>query len=296
MRILHFAYRDTSGVPGRWAAAHRAAGHETRLLVELPHPYGYVAPHTSVRWSPEGPDAIAGLLDWAEAIMAYDHPVYLETAIDTGKPVLFRALGSSSRDHHEEIRLLLEAQNVVRATTGTGDLALLLDLDLVGAPYGLLAPAPGRGRVICHAPSDRAWKGTESVLRAAAATGWDVDLVEDATNDEVLQRKRRATLVVDSIGPGSIPDGYGVNGVEAMAMSLPVVTSASGPVAELLRHAGAPVVFAGDEDELKTALEWLTSDTLRADLGHQGRAFVEAFHSGADRAAEDAEALALVAA
>lgn len=303
MKILHLAYRDTSGVPGRWAAAHRGAGHDTRLLVELTHPFSYGADEIVLRWSPgsgsadERADRISEHLEWADAIMAYDHPYYLDAAIASGKPVLFRALGQSSRFLHDTIRILLEHPSVRRATAGTVDLARMLDVDLAGAPYPLLDRVPVSDRLrLCHSPSDRDAKGTSRVLAAAEATGWQVVLVENASNAAVLAEKASCALVVDTCGPGTLPDGYGVNAVEAMALGLPVVSSATEATAEMLRQIGSPVVLVDDEEQLRKALRILKEPGLREALGNDGREFVSVFHSPELRASEDAAALELVAA
>lgn len=297
MNILHLAYRNTSGVPGRWADAHRAAGADARLLVELEHPFAYGHAETVERWTPgsvsaeDRADRIAGHLDWADVVMAYDHPFYLDTAVASGKPVLFRALGQSAREHRREITGLIAAASVARASAGTADLALLLDVELAGAPYPLPEPAaPDGSLTLCHCPSDRESKGTDRVLRAADAAGWDVVLVEGAANADVLEQKRRCALVVDACGPGTVPDGYGVNAVEAMALGLPVISSASNTVARMLRQAGSPALFARDEHQLALALEGMKDEAVRRELGHLGREFVRSFHSSA-RAAEDVAAV-----
>jgi hypothetical protein len=299
VKILHLAYRDTSGVPGRWAAAHRAAGQQARLVVELEHPFGYDATAEVRRWTPgtdsaeQRADTIADLLAWADAIMAYEHPFYLETAIISGKPVLYRALGSWARGNPDVVKELLQAGNILRATTGTADLAEALDIELCGAPYPLIEVASMSDRLcLCHAPSDREAKGTEQVLRAAQATGWQVDLIENMANAEVLRRKRHSSLVVDSIGRGSLPDGYGVNGVEAMAMGLPVITTASADTIEQLHAVGSPAVFVEDEAGLRACLRGMRDRRRRFSLGTAGREFVARFHSPAAAAAADLAALA----
>lgn len=250
-----------------------------------------------MRWTPgsqtaeERADRIRVLLDWADVVVAYDHPFYLDAAVASGKPVLFRALGGSARDFASEIRELLRSSSVVRASAGLAELALLLDVELAGAPYPLLEQAAG-GSTICHAPADRELKRTDVVLRAAAATGWHVDLVEGVGNEEALERKRRAAVVVDS-GPVGVPDGYGVNSIEAMALGLPAVSGASRHVRDVMRAAGSPVVLVSGEDELRDALAALREPALREALGVAGRRFVAGFHDGAARAAEDLAALTL---
>lgn len=294
MKILHLAYRDTSGVPGRWARAHRAAGHDTRMLVELPHPFVYGTPAKIQRWTTlvnttEGRAAlVADDLEWADAIMAYDHPYYLKVALSTGKPVLWRAFGQSARDHAAELRRLLADPLVVRATVGLPDLAMTLGLELVGAPYPLLDPADPTALVLCHAPSDRESKGTTVVIGAAERTPWAVDVLERQKNYVVMKHKRRAALIVDSFNEY----GYGVNAIEAMALGLPAVAYARNDIREFWRRLGSPVVLVEGPDELRAMLTRLAADhELRRRLGEKGREWVASFHSGEARASEDTLAL-----
>jgi glycosyltransferase involved in cell wall biosynthesis len=293
MRILHLAYRDTSGVPGRWADAHRAAGHEVRLIIELPHPFVYGTRGKIVRWSdrtlgPEWTRPIEADLEWADAIMAYEHPYYLKAALGTEKPVLYRTFGQSARDNHLEIKRLLRSSAVVRATVGLPDLAMLLGLELVGAPYKLLEPADPTALVLCHSPSDRMSKGTETVLRAARDTPWAVDLLEREKNYVVMKHKRRAALIVDSFNE----HGYGVNAIEAMALGLPAVAWGTPEVRDYWRRLGSPVVFVDDEQDLHATLLRLAEDVeLRDRLGAKGRDWVTRFHSAEARASEDLAAL-----
>lgn len=299
MKILHLAYNDVAGVPGRWERAHREAGHETCLLFEIPHDYGYRSDALIERWSanlsdPErGAERLDGTLDWADVIMAYDHPFYLQVALTTGKPVLFRALGTAARENADELRDLLQHPLVMRASTGTVDLAEELDLEHVGAPYPLLPPALATNPVLVHAPSNRNLKRTDLLLAAAHETRWRIDLVEDTANPDILARKAVAVGVLDS-GPGSLPDGYGVNSVEAMAMGLPAVAGATVDAETRLRAVGCPVLFVQSYDQLVGALERLQDPRERQLLGIAGALFVESFHNGKDRAHEDEVALAVL--
>jgi hypothetical protein len=296
MRILHLAYTDVSGVPSRWARAHRDAGHGTQLFLERPHDYQYPSHAVIERWSEdlvdpwEGADRLEGVLAWADAIMAYDHPFYLQVALATGKPVLFRALGTAARDHAKELRALLKHPLVARATTGTVDLADMLGIEHVGAPYRLLPRARASEAVLVHAPSNRLFKQTSLLLDAAAETGWHVEVLEDAHNERVLARKWRSHGVLDS-GPGSVPDGYGVNSVEAMAMALPAVAGCSAGAERRLREVGCPVLCVQTYGELVAALERLRYPEERKLLGEAGRRFVFEFHSGEKRVREDNLAL-----
>jgi hypothetical protein len=263
-------------------------------LVELPHPFVYGTRAKIARWTPgsrsaaERAERIAGDLDWADAIMAYDHPFYVDAALESGKPVLFRAFGQSTREHAPDLRRLLRSPTVVRATVGLPDLAVLTGLELVGAPYPLIERADPMALVLCHAPSDRESKGTATILEAAGSTPWAVDVIEKQPNFRVMKHKRRAALIVDSFNEY----GYGVNAIEGMALGLPVVAGGSRAVREYWRRPGSPVVFVTDKQDLRRTLVRLADDAeLRARLGEKGREFVARFHSGEARAAEDLAAL-----
>lgn len=299
MKILHLAYADVSGVPSRWTRAHLDAGHEAWLLVEIPHDYRYPTEALVERWSGdlddplEGAERLDGTLDWADAIMVYDHPFYLRVALTAGKPVLFRALGTAARDHAAELRSLLDDPLVVRASTGTVDLADLLNIEHVGAPYPLLPPATSTSSVLVHAPSNRVFKRTDLLLAAASETGWQIDMIEEAANDEILARKSVSQGVLDS-GPGAVPDGYGVNSVEAMAMGLPAIAGGSLQAKTRLRSLGCPVLFVRSYKQLVQRLLSLRDPQERQRLGLQGSSFVAEFHNGEQRAHEDDVALGVL--
>lgn len=298
MSILHVAYSNAAGVPGRYVEAHASFGAKAELLIEVADGYGYGAEAAVVRWSrlsrwPDEPEfgfAMAKM-EAADALMVYDSPWHLERALQVGKPVIFRAYGSHSRNAVDWVSELLRSEHVVRATAGTGDLALLLDLPFVGCPYPLLPPATREQLVAVHSPSVPELKGTTTIEHACARTGWELEVVTDTSNREVLQRKRRAALVIDQFGDPPHPDGLGIAGIEAMAMGLPVIGRASPEVREVYRRTGCPALLVTTQDELDEALDQLHDASLRDELGVAGRKWVASFHNPHLRALEDMHAL-----
>lgn len=287
--VLHLAYSNAAGVPGRWVQAHREAGLKADLVLEVPDEYDYGPSATVERWSLEEE---LPPIDAADVVMVYDSPYYLQLALDMGKQVLFRAYGSHSRRQPELVKELLTSPQVLRATAGTGDLALALDIPLVGCPFPKLRRARPEGMVAVHSPSHRVLKGTETIERVARGTGWELEIVENASHAEVLERKSRAALVVDQFGTPPHPDGTGVSALEAMAMGLPAITRVSDPVRELYLDFGCPAVFVSTEREFVAAMRRLRDPDERQKIGEEGRAWVRSFHNGADRAREDLEAIA----
>jgi hypothetical protein len=132
--------------------------------------------------------------------------------------------------------------------------------------------------IIAHAPSSRATKGTDIILRALNDLGkrhpnLDVDLIEGVGHNEALRRLARADIVVEKC----LGDGYGTTAIEAMALGKPVVTRFGDYTLD--RVPGLPALSA-DPDALVEVLGGLIRDgTARARLSAQGRRFAEDRHS-----------------
>ena len=297
MTILHLAYSDTAGVPGRWAAAHREIGLKAELLIETPDEYAYGAPAWLRRWSNGNRSmaiklrAIRPMIDWADVLMVYDHPLYLVAALRIGKPVLFRALGSHTRKNLDLVRSLIKSPLVMRATAGTGDLALALDIPLAGCGFPEIERCYSDRWGAGHSPSNRELKGTAEIIEMASACGWTPRIIEDSAHADVLEFKRGCSIVIDQFGRPPHPDGIGVSAIEAMAMGLPVVGRATPPVQELYTEVGCPALLVDSEDEFCGALDRLSNHRVRSELGSRGRQWVKTFHDGQARAREDLLAL-----
>jgi hypothetical protein len=136
---------------------------------------------------------------------------------------------------------------------------------------------------IVHAPSDRARKGTDAVLRAverARAGGADLELelVEGVSRDEARRALERADVVVDQL----IVGWYGGVAVEAMALGKTVLARLERQDLERVPTAmreELPIVDA-DEQTLERLLVELSRDRRQTieELGRRGRAFVERWH------------------
>src|SRR5438309_3443638 len=137
---------------------------------------------------------------------------------------------------------------------------------------------------VLHAPNHRGAKGTEFVVAAIEdlrADGLDVELVlaERMPNDEIRKLMSEVDVLVDQL---LLP--YGLTAVEAMAMSLPVVSNLADPalttVFDIYSSLGeCPVVAATPATVTQTLRALVTEPGLRKQLGRAGRGFVAKYRS-----------------
>lgn len=149
-------------------------------------------------------------------------------------------------------------------------------VDLGTTPVTPLA-TDGRRPVVAHAPSRRAFKGTDLVLAGLdrlrdEGVDFELDLIEGVGNAEALERMGRADVVVEKVLGGDA----GVTSIEAMALGRVAVARIRDQVVE--RHPDLPVVPA-DPDTFTTVMRDLLADPeRRARLGAAGRAYAAREH------------------
>ncbi|MDD1756878.1 MAG: glycosyltransferase family 4 protein [Methanomassiliicoccales archaeon] len=131
---------------------------------------------------------------------------------------------------------------------------------------------------IVHAPSKRAVKGTEQIIRTVddlKRSGYNVELllVEKMAHKEAIEFYRKADIIIDQINDLGV---HGLVSIEAMALGKPVICSISSEYDEY--YPSIPVV-SSDAGALKSRLMSLIEDSgLRHDLGQKGRKYVESRH------------------
>jgi glycosyltransferase involved in cell wall biosynthesis len=146
------------------------------------------------------------------------------------------------------------------------------------------APSPPSETLrLVHAPSDRARKGTDTIVAAVQrlrdrGVAIELELVEGRPRAEARHAYERADVVVDQL----IVGWYGGVAVEAMALAKPVVAyldqDALARVPDGLR-ADLPIIQA-DSENLESVLHQLAArpHAELAEIGVRGRAFVERWH------------------
>lgn len=161
-------------------------------------------------------------------------------------------------------------------------LPVVVDLDLMTALRAEHYEPTERVRIF-HSPTNRALKQTDRLIaaveRLAAHYPVELVIVEGASWMDCLRAKATADIVFDQV-----EYGYGINAVEAMGMSIPVVAGIADPKARqmMLDDWGALPFAEATADTIAETLEPLVADAAyRAVVGRAGRLHAERVHAPA---------------
>lgn len=159
----------------------------------------------------------------------------------------------------------------------------LLDptLDFLPYPFRLpefeRTPRPRGDRVrIGHSPTNPVIKGTGEILSQlgllAETHPVEVVLIRGLPHPEALALKRTCDLFVDTLGEL----GYGVSGLEAMAMGIPTAAEILPDFeAKLGSH---PFIKVTADSLARVLAPYVESGSMRRKRGEESRAWVESFH------------------
>ena len=289
MKILLVGHDDNGG--GSWFTAqaiNRYTNHEARQYRtyqnRLEYPYHRLKP----------PDELCyDWIKWADVIHARGTLRPLPNKWTANKPVVMTYSGNNWRLKTDKMLQISQGRGDV-ITVSTWDLPFYApDVPVFWLPNpredlsGCVSEKHERFTV-CHAPTDRSWKGTDTLIEAMnRLPDVDLDLIERTTYSECLQRKAKCHLVMDQFSYG-----YGNNGIEGWALGLPVIGDVQGnpgypfPQPVDLRQffldlcGFLPFVqVAEDTQVLREAIEHLRDDpqSYQKAIEH-GRAYFFAYH------------------
>lgn len=126
-----------------------------------------------------------------------------------------------------------------------------------------------------HSPTNAPIKGTDAFIRACQGAGFDLDLIQWTDWRSCLYRKARADLVLDQL-----TFGYGLSGIEALAMGIPVIGGCKDRrVIDLMwgTFGNLPFLLA-DEGSLPGMVAYMRDPEARAASAAVGHAIVREWH------------------
>ena len=300
LRVVHCPV-NVAGIPWQNVQALRRKGVDARLVVfnrgrlhseadvDLRRPRGLLRGQ-AVQWR-----ALARLLPRTDVFHFYFGLTLVPKSLQFpllrafGKKSLYHFLGSDIRSRapadlaygKRADAQVVGSYDAIRWVPGAEVIPPGLDL----AAYSPAPPSDTARPLVVHAPSDRARKGTEHVVRACEELGVELDVVERVPHDEARLRYERADIVVEQLNAG----WHGVFALEAMALGKPVL----GYLREEAVHetesglgVEVPIVAVTKETLRERIAELAASADERRRIGAASRAYVEHVHDadkGADR-------------
>lgn len=137
---------------------------------------------------------------------------------------------------------------------------------------------PGRDvPVVVHAPSSKAWKGTEQILRAlerlrSEGVPFELRLLHGVPHEEVLDELAGADVAVDQLHLFL----HGKFAVEAMASGCAVATANREDLEPMPPN--RPILHIDPANVYEQLWRLLTDKELRLRLAHEGRRYVERYN------------------
>lgn len=254
-------------------AINEITSHESRSVrwakSTFSYPYDLMAP-------PE--DEIRELWDWASVIHIHDSARSLLPGLPP-KPTVITWHGTRYRQAPQKY-------NRTAAEQGWLPTVATLDLTFHGPRWlpdcrpdlsGYVSRPRGKF-IICHAPTKRAVKGTEAIIKATREL--DFTLIENTSWQKCLKLKGRASVTVDQFKLG-----YGCNAIEAWAMSQAVIGNGEPLVQRLILGEMGYFPFVQCEenaDEIRETLTRLQRDkAFYTDAVRRGERCYNTFHAPA---------------
>jgi len=138
-------------------------------------------------------------------------------------------------------------------------------------------PNSGTGKIkIGHAPTVRKAKGSEVIIpiiqKLQSELGVEMVLIENMTYTEAITKKAECDIFIDQIGDL----GYGINGLESLAMGIPTCSCLAAGFAE--RYPDHPFIEINAGNLREKLIQLIEQPELREKHGTKGRRWVEEYH------------------
>lgn len=137
---------------------------------------------------------------------------------------------------------------------------------------------PHDGLLVAHSPTWRHLKGTDAFVSEAVKRGLMVDVIEHTDWERCLRRKAHADIFYDQL-----TDGYGLSGIESMAMGVATIAGARDQrvIDLMLRKFGNLPFLLATSGTLGDMLGYLADPDARAGSAAVSMDFVKQWHDEA---------------
>ena len=135
--------------------------------------------------------------------------------------------------------------------------------------------------LLIHAPTDRAFKGTDYILKAVdqlkkEGYKFDFQIIENVTHSELMKFYLKCDVFIDQVMGG----WYGTAAIEAMALGRPVICSIRKSYFRYISFGDEIPIIHADPDNIYQSIKYvLDNRILLPELGKKSRLFVEHHHS-----------------
>lgn len=288
MKVLIVSAEDDCGGIGI-ALAQALNRHTDWEAREVHRTQNYISYPTDILWAPgtEKPEELNDLFREADVV----HVMERWDSVDhypewTTKPIVLHHHGTIFREWNTKYLNDSAKQFGAYVIASTIDLTLLgPDIEWLPNPCDIgrmrrikAACDDHEGLLAAHSPTNAPIKGTAEFTAAAEGAGWGVDLIQWTDWESCLRRKAKADLFLDQL-----TFGYGLSGIEAMAMGIPVVGGCSDQrVTDLmLRSWGNLPFMLATPWNLPWVMEFFKDPENRKASAAVGTWFVEQYHDEA---------------
>jgi len=134
---------------------------------------------------------------------------------------------------------------------------------------------------IGHSPTRRSTKGTEIILDVLKKLSKrfkniEIVLIENLPYDIALRKKSELDIFIDQLGEL----GYGISGLESLAMGIPTVCQILPDFEKFLSE--HPFVNADEQNLEDVLMELIESPQMRTEFGEKGKLWVRKVHNPVD--------------
>lgn len=244
----------------------------------------YIDYPKDLSWDPE---RFHELWAWADVIHAMERVHNLTPYYNPpGKPLIYHHHGTIYRDNPAAHDVVANAHNLIQFCSTIDLTEFNTEVEWLPNPIDVAwmenIRAQYRPRLeehpvrFVHTPTQRWAKHTDDIVRAAQVLGLKLEVVEQTTWSDALARKAKADVLIDQLG-----FGYGLSGLEAMAMGMPIVggTAVEGLESRILAEVGYLPYHRATPSTLRVDLVPLQDPSFRAEVAERGRQYVHDFHS-----------------